>query len=1044
MQKKGGNNFFKIFVAVCIVILFLLSTAAQAVVKTSVESESQTEHENNPVVSLLYDDNYYTWEDDFNNAQKIDESHSEHFIVENGQVKMYGTFPQWTNADWHQMKQITIDSTKTIDDCVVKFIVDYDSEMKSDYGDLRFKFNNDDYWLPYWIEEKNPVPNDPYAIVWVRVASLPMGESHVYMFYGNPTATDQSEYWAVFDENSWQKYYVHDHQVTYHMAQEGAWDPDVTWGNNKFLVTWEEGIPQFIPYGMLFKQQIRGCFYDEDGQKIGDRFDITQWLDGPTNTFRCENPATAYGESGSTKNFFVAYEYFNTPNDLLSRDIKGAIVPTNTDNINDVTSFDICTSTGNQADPVVAYDPGNDRFFVVWEDAREGTGNYNIYGRFFGLNGNAIGSEKVISSRPNSQCEPWIVFDDENNHYMVVWEEGVNAADGPFDVWGQLFTVNGDPLGDAQIISPQGTSGSDYNFPCVAYCDLTQRYLVTWQEDDISSGDWSGHIWGKILDENCNTVVNTFKIANGAYKRTNVVPHLSSSFFIVYDGGGDIWGSLVSSEGSINPYVLQLSDSESDPADWANIGSSGQKIFVAWEDERIIYSEPYESLDLPDVFANVWSFNTPGGSDVSYSFGQEETCVLQSHITSHPIAPVNIQNWHEFDAVKTGDVTFDVVDAENPSNVLKRDISPGASLQSISDKSIRLKATFERDNPSTSPSLDRWSVTYVGRDEQDPVTTVENVEGVKGLNEWYISEGVTIWLNSEDYPEDTGSGVDKTYYTLNGGSQQIYNYESGLQLTVTQGSSWMGEWVVNFWSVDKSGNQEDRTKPENKRTIKIDADKPYVEITSPANEEQVETPFWVRANPSDNVGVDRVEFDIEPFGEREGLPYVDDSPPYEWYCDEKKVNKAINKQLSNIKLFNSDIVTTGVNVMVRAQVYDESGQTWIHEIWVYISNWEDKSKSTNDITINQRPLFKLLKLGLTFNERLEIKTPINKNANSAKIIATNIINRKNTVNWDYDLTDGCSAVFEIPTGLYKITSVAYKDDKQITNEVVGRVLYFKR
>ncbi len=930
---KNKKNILVKFFSFAIFLMFVL-TSASALTNLQFSNDNDDENDSDYFQSS-FDDNYYTWEDTFDNAQKIDETYSEHYLVEEGHVEMYGTYPQWTNSDWARMKKITIDSQMQIDDCVIKLIVDYDSDMKSDYGDLRFKFENDNYWLPYWIEEKNPVPNDPYAIVWIRIASLPEGESNVYMFYGNPSVTDQSQYWDVFDENSWQKKYAHDHQVTYHMESEGAWDPDVTWGDNKFFVTWEEGIPKYLPLGMIFKQQIRGCFYSEDGEKIGNRFDITPWDSSPTTPFRYENPASAYGKSGSIKNFFVAYEYYNTPNDALSRDIKGAIVPTNTNDISDVATFDICTSSGNQADPVVAYDDGNNRFFVVWEDGREGTSNYNIYGRFFDLNGNPVGSEKVISNRPNSQVEPWIAFDDVNNHYMVVWEEGIDASDGPFEIWGQLFTINGNPLGDSQRLSPQGTSGTDYNFPCVAFCSLTERFLVTWQEGDISSGDWYGHIWGKILDENGNPVINTFKIANGAYERTNVVPHLSSSFFVVYDGNGDIWGKLVSSDGNVNPYVLQLSDSESDPADWANIGSSGQKIFVAWEDTRIEYPSPYENLNLPDVFANVWSFNTPSASDVSYSFGVEKSLVLEAYVVSDPIAPVNLQSWHEFDAVKNGDISFDIVDGNNPTDVIKRDISAGASIQNIQESSIRLKAIFSRDNPSTSPTLEAWSVTYVGEDSQPPATTVEDVEGVQGLNNWYISESVILWLKSEDYPDDTGSGVDETYYTLNNGPTQIYNEGSGIQLSVSQQSSWKGEWDVNFWSVDKSGNAENKNDDENKRTIRIDADRPYVEITTPANEEQVETPFWVRAAPSDNVGIERVEFDIEPFGEREGLPYKDYEPPYEWYCDEEQ-QSAIFDSLG-------DPHAAGVSVMVRAQAFDESGQTWIHEVWVYISNWESGS-----------------------------------------------------------------------------------------------------
>jgi hypothetical protein len=88
----------------------------------------------------------------------------------------------------------------------------------------------------------------------------------------------------------------------------------------------------------------------------------------------------------------------------------------------------------------------------------------------------------------------------------------------------------------------------------------------------------------------------------------------------------------------------------------------------------------------------------------------------------------------------------------------------------------------------------------------------------------------------------------------------------------------------------------------------------------------------MRAQPTDNVGVDRVEFDIEPFGEREGLPYTDSDPPYEWYCDVTE---------EDVFSLDGSMFQIGTNVMVRAQVFDEAGQTWIHEVWVYISNWDD-------------------------------------------------------------------------------------------------------
>ena len=67
-----------------------------------------------------------------------------------------------------------------------------------------------------------------------------------------------------------------DNRITYHMNVEGAWDPDVVYGDNKFFVTWEEGTyPSIIP-PLQFEQQIRGVFCNKDtGEIIGNRFDIT-------------------------------------------------------------------------------------------------------------------------------------------------------------------------------------------------------------------------------------------------------------------------------------------------------------------------------------------------------------------------------------------------------------------------------------------------------------------------------------------------------------------------------------------------------------------------------------------------------------------------------------------------------------------------------------------------------------------------------------------------------------------------------------------------
>jgi hypothetical protein len=376
---------------------------------------------------------------------------------------------------------------------------------------------------------------------------------------------------------------------------------------------------------------------------------------------------------------------------------------------------------------------------------------------------------------------------------------------------------------------------------------------------------------------------------------------------------------------------VQLSASTSAEADWVNLAVGEGKIFVIWEDVRIYYPSPYNTN--PDAYGNIWRFNIPSGVEMTYSIGDEKILLLEAVVTSIAINPDNLLSWHDFNATSEGTVTFDVLNGAGDT-VLIQGVAPGQSLQTLDPLPIRLRARFARSNPSYTPTLDSWQVRYIGLDEVPPVTILDHITGTQGLNGWYTSQSVTVWLSSYDLPEGTGSGVNHTYYMLNHGSTMEYDTDSGLSLVVTQNTSWMGIWDITFWSVDRSMNIEDNTQPDNTIRVKIDAERPYVELTEPANEQQVYLPFWVRANATDNAAIDRVEFDIEPFGQNPGLPYVDTEPPFEWLCNITEIKNELSSNGQSL----------GVNKMVRAQVFDQSGQTWIHEVWVYIENMESFGK----------------------------------------------------------------------------------------------------
>jgi len=955
---KTNKKNKRLVVAVILGMLLMVMSAVQALVQIDTMPGS---HRIAGLLSTeplpLLEDSYYTWEDLFNDQTKVDPTMSLNYEIAGGVAKMKDTYPLWTDPAWTRMKQITITNNagQVLNNYALHLSLSYDSDMRPDYGDIRFKHDNSgNVFCDYWVESFDTNT----AHVWVKIPFTPTGTSRMYLFYGNPSATSQSNFYTVF--TVWDEHWANDEQISYHGNNEGAWDTDVCFGNNEFLVLWEEGQPWYPPYTWGFKQEIRASMYDLNGNRVV--FDQLVYQDS-TLYFRNENPSAAYGAG----KFFVAWEHYDSVAnpDATTIDIKARTVMRNGNLLQLGSVVTVCSAADCQADPHVQYDSVNNRFCIVWEDARSGQSNYNIYGRLYDTNGNPIGVEKNICTAANSQCEPWVAFDPNHQQFMIVWEEGLTADNGPFSIKAGLFDRNLTQIGNTLTIAT-GSSSVDYNFPCVEFSPSTNRYLITYNSGDISAGDWWGNIYGTIYDDAGTVVVPPFQIRSGEFIRTDIVPYLSSSFFVSFNSKGAtsdsglIWGKLVSSDGVVFTGDIQLSASTSAEADWGNVAAGNGKIFVAWEDIRIYY--PYPWNDMPDAYGNIWQLNIPSGSEMTYVIGEEKVLILTAHVTSILINPENLLAWVDFSTIFEGTITFDVVNAAGDT-VLIQGISSGQSLEMLDPVPIRLRAHFTRTTPSSTPTLDSWQVRYIGVDEVPPVTVLDNISGTQGLGGWYTSQGVIVWLGSYDLPHGTGSGVNHTYYTLNDGSTIEYNKASGISLVVSQQSNWMGIWDVTFWSVDCAGNVEDKTKPENTIQIKIDAERPYVEISEPVDEQQVNLPFWVRANASDNAVVSRVEFDIEPFGQHPGLPFVDTEPPYEWFC-----NISYIREISS-ELHGSAVL--GVNKMVRARVFDQSGQSWTHEVWVYIQNMEsygkrfligflkDRSISEYEISFTTRCIFSL-------------------------------------------------------------------------------------
>ncbi len=118
---------------------------------------------------------------------------------------------------------------------------------------------------------------------------------------------------------------------------------------------------------------------------------------------------------------------------------------------------------------------------------------------------------------------------------------------------------------------------------------------------------------------------------------------------------------------------------------------------------------------------------------------------------------------------------------------------------------------------------DNLSVGATVRDKAGNETS-KTVSGIKIdrtapstlVSGWYAG-AVQVTLN----PVDRLSGVDKTFYSLDGGVGQTYSGSFSHSLG--------GSQTITFWSVDKAGNVEDKTTPGHTITIKIDNIAPKIE-----------------------------------------------------------------------------------------------------------------------------------------------------------------------------------------------------------------------
>jgi len=175
--------------------------------------------------------------------------------------------------------------------------------------------------------------------------------------------------------------------------------------------------------------------------------------------------------------FLVAW---SETSDASGIEIMGRMV--DTDGTAGLDAITICSNTLNQYDPAVAFDPENDRFLVVWKDARTGDSD-SIWGQFVSSDGTPTGGNFQISDENATDPEdPGVACNTADGSFLVLWSD-FRGADQ--DIYGRLVMDSDDFLpaaSDRVICDAVNTQSS----PDAAYLPSADEFLVAWLDDRVA------------------------------------------------------------------------------------------------------------------------------------------------------------------------------------------------------------------------------------------------------------------------------------------------------------------------------------------------------------------------------------------------------------------------------------------------------------------------------------------------------------------------------------------------------------------------------
>jgi len=280
----------------------------------------------------------------------------------------------------------------------------------------------------------------------------------------------------------------------------------------------------------------------------------------------------------------------------------------------------VAADPNNQYDPVTVYNSVHNEYLVLW------TTGWPDVNKVVGIRvdslGLPIGSSFPISEPGNDQWEPAAAYDPVNDRYFVIWSFDYSGDGTDTDILGRFIPWDGPTPGEPVFVVNEALSlqmGS-----ALAYNPETLEYLAVWQDNE-ETGPYS--ILGRRLSADGSSASTTFNVINGpldAFEPKVAWNGETSEFLVVYEqpnagGGSDVYGTRLAADGI--PILPSIGIAGWPGGEWdPNVAACRDGFLVVWvaslgadrDDDTEVYARAVTGdgavgtivTDLPGAFTS--------------------------------------------------------------------------------------------------------------------------------------------------------------------------------------------------------------------------------------------------------------------------------------------------------------------------------------------------------------------------------------------------------------------------------------------------------